>query len=956
MCKSIYQKLLLLFCLLSTQGVYAQFVNYGTDPARYKWNYVDLPHYKLIYPEGTDSMAYKYALYLENIYPHIQKSISMPWKKTFPVILHPGTMLSNGMVAWAPRRMELMTTPSSKIHAQSWDKHLVLHESRHVVQTSKLMTGLFTPLYYLIGEQSAGVASFFSTRWFFEGDAVGVETAMSNSGRGRLPEFNMAYRAQMLSGDFYSFDKWYLGSYKDYTGDYYALGYDLTSFAKYRYGSDIWDKITSRYVSRFFHLPPFPKAIKYHTGDNVDGLFNKTFDFLKEEWEQLESKYITPDYLSPQNKQYTSYRYPQSLNDSTIIAVKSSLSDINSLVKITHGIEERLNYVGSINSHISLQGNRVYWSENVSGLRWTHENYSEVKCYDLITGHIKTLTSQQRFLAPAVNNEGNLIAVSHTTPSGVNHILLLEAENGHEKARFLTPKNAFVKELAFGENNNLYSIIVNDKGISLLQLHLQTGEWTELLPSTSANITSLIYYKDKLLFESGLNGTNNIYYLDLDDKQTYKITSARFGAFTPALSNNKEQLFFSDYQAKGYRIASLSTDSLITEKADFRDPYRFTLAETIAGQEQFNIDSIEFEPVAFNPKRYRKGLHTFNFHSWAPFYYDIADIMGGGSDDFSTIVKPGAMVISQNALNTAITQAGWYYKDKHHHGKLAFTYMGWYPLIDLTVDYGDKAFDMVWTKNEQDKETSRGHYTKRNLVEAEARIYIPFNLTKNHYIRGFQPSITYYFTNNRYQQYKSREFSNFQYLLSELRFYNYRRMATRDILPRWGYQVRLQYLNTPFNTENYGSVYAARLTTYWPGLIRNHGLMLRFGYQYQSVDDKYLYIPKRIIEKVRGYDYVYQTRQNIALKADYAFTVACPDISVGSLIYLRRVRSNLFYDFSRNQVNKNSGWNTLSSAGLDLIFDWNVIRMSYPLSLGARLIQPINYGNFKAEVLFSMNF
>lgn len=73
---------------------------------------------------------------------------------------------------------------------------------------------------------------------------------MSNAGRGRLPEFNMTYRAQMLGdGKLFSFDKLLLGSYKDYTGDYYALGYDLTSYARYRYGSDIWDKTTSRYVS-----------------------------------------------------------------------------------------------------------------------------------------------------------------------------------------------------------------------------------------------------------------------------------------------------------------------------------------------------------------------------------------------------------------------------------------------------------------------------------------------------------------------------------------------------------------------------------------------------------------------------------------------------------------------------------------------------------------------------------
>ena len=48
-------------------------------------------------------------------------------------------------------------------------------------------------------------------------------------------------------------------------------------------------------------------------------------------------------------------------------------------------------------------------------------------------------------------------------------------------------------------------------------------------------------------------------------------------------------------------------------------------------------------------------------------------------------------------------------------------------------------------------------------------------------------------------------FIAFQYVLPEILFYNYRRKAQRDILPRNGYQLRLQYLTTPFNKENYGS-------------------------------------------------------------------------------------------------------------------------------------------------------
>lgn len=941
-------------CLLAVSTIRAQFMDFGTDPSRFKWNRVKLPHYNLIYPQGNDSMAYYYALYLENTYPHLSKTIGKPIQMKFPVILHPGSMSSNGMVAWAPRRMELITTPAANsLSMQSWDKHLVLHESRHVFQTGKIMHGIFKPLYYIVGEQSAGVSSVLVPRWFFEGDAVSTETAMSNGGRGRLPEFNMAYRAQMLgAGRNYSFDKWLLGSYKDYTGDFYALGYDLASFARYRYGADIWDKTTSRFVK----YPWFSKAFKHFTGSGIDKLYSHTFAYLKEEWEKSSPTVLSPAYHSPQPKSYTSYRYPQAMNDSVVIAVKSSMKDLNSLVAVTNGKEEHLLYLGNLNSRLHLRGNRVYWTEIVPDLRWSLENYSVLKSYDLETKRTATLTSGQRYLAPAIDSEGKTAIVSRPSVSGDNKMILLALPEGKEIAEFPVPGNAFVKDATFGAEGNIIAVAVTGTGLDLLQLNTRTGQWTELLHTVSLNITSPVWKDNKIYFESGADGINNIYSFNPSDARILRLTSSRFGAFDPAISDKDGRLFFSDYQPKGYRVASLPADSLLTEKTDFSKPFVAPFVATLTAQEQFNLDSARLDSIDFQPERYRKLPHTFKIHSWAPFYYDVTAAMNTSADDLSTIVKPGATILSQNALGTSIMQAGWYYEKGYHHGKLSYTYQGWFPVLDIAADYGGKAFDMAWVTNDQGQTGTRGGYVNRNLLEAEARLYLPFNLTGRQYIRGIQPSLTYYFTNNRYQQFESGKFRNFQYLLPELRFYSYRKLAQRDILPRLGYQVRLQYLMSPMNTENYGSLYAARLTTYWPGIVRNHSLMLRGGYQYQQLDNKYLYLPKQLIDSPRGYNYNYQTRQQWMFKADYAFPIFCPDWNIGSLIYIKRLRANLFYDINRNQAGKQTGWTTQSSYGGDLNVDWNVFRLSYPITTGIRLSQPIDYGKLQVEALFSVSF
>ncbi|MDD4513977.1 hypothetical protein [Massilibacteroides sp.] len=941
----------------------AQFVNYGTDPASLKWKQVRTNHYKLIYPDGNDSIAYNYARFLETVYPYETKTIGHAIKRHFPVILHPGNMLSNGMVAYAPRRMEMLSTPSPTLYGQRWDRQLVIHESRHVLQTDKLMQGVFRPFYYLFGEQVSGISSFAVPSWFFEGDAVATETAMSKSGRGRLPEFHMPFRAQMIGGRFFSFDKWYMGSYKDYTSSFYGLGYHMTSYARYAYGEDVWDKVTYRFPRRFFSVPPFSNALKHYTGSNTSRLFKDTYTFLNKEWTRQDSLYYRSGFeemrqvLSPEPKLYTSYRYPVAIDKETILALKSGLQDINALVQIRDGNERRLTYLGSINGRLIYSQNKVYWTEYVYGLRWTHRNYSVLKCFDMQTGKTNVLTEDDRLLAPALDPAGKKMAVSRPNTDGHNEVLIMTLASGKITAEFDVPENAFVKDMVFTGDNRLAVLVVGDQGTSLLELDCAASRWKELLGPVSVNISSLCWKEGDLYFESGADGTNNIYCMEIASGKLEQITNVRFGAFNPSLSEDGKTLLFADYEPKGYRVASVEIEKLNKIPTDLDNPYRFELAETIASQENFNLDTVELKDIPFDPKPYRKVLNLFGVHSWAPFYYDVMDVVNMSGDDFTSVVKPGAMIISQNALNTMIMQAGWYYDESEHHGKVGLTYMGWLPVIDMTVDYGGKTFDLSWKKDEEGKVYGVYERADRQRIEAEARVYIPFNLTRNYMIRGFQPSVTYFYTNDKYQQYKSGRYGNFQYLLSELRYYNYRAMASRDIYPRLGYQIRLQHLFSPFNTENYGHMYAARLTAYLPGVRINDGLMLRFGYQYQDMDGKALFFPKRLLEEPRGYDYIYQTRQMFSAKADYAFSIFCPDFSIGNLAYLKRFRSNLFYDFTANQINKDQKkWNTYNAVGADFILDCNLFRLNFPVGLGVRITAPLDYGSTQVESLFSMSF
>ena len=141
----------------------------------------------MIYPEDFDNKAIRVASLLEKAYILVPKSLNHKPKKV-TVVLHTETVKSNAFMGWCPSRIEMYVTPHQNIYSQDWLEQLSIHEFRHVVQVSKLEEEMPRVLKYIFGEHAAALlAGFYLPFWFIEGDAVAVETGLSNSGRGRLP-------------------------------------------------------------------------------------------------------------------------------------------------------------------------------------------------------------------------------------------------------------------------------------------------------------------------------------------------------------------------------------------------------------------------------------------------------------------------------------------------------------------------------------------------------------------------------------------------------------------------------------------------------------------------------------------------------------------------------------------------------------------------------------------------
>jgi len=98
-----------------------------------------------------------------------------------------------------------------------WLTMLASHEYRHVVQFQRSLTGFNRFLYGVFGQQAlAGLAFVAAPQWFWEGDAVATETAFTHSGRGRIPNFDLVFRMNLLEGRTFNYHKQYCARIKQH--------------------------------------------------------------------------------------------------------------------------------------------------------------------------------------------------------------------------------------------------------------------------------------------------------------------------------------------------------------------------------------------------------------------------------------------------------------------------------------------------------------------------------------------------------------------------------------------------------------------------------------------------------------------------------------------------------------------------------------------------------------------
>lgn len=972
----------------------------NNTPSTLRWNQVISPSFRVIFPAGHEGHAQRVVNTLEHLHKKEAKTLSKTLPPRIAIILQDFNTFSNGFISYGPRRGEFFTMPpqdQALAGSNTWLDLLAVHEYRHVVQFHHSRTGFTRLMYYLFGQQTqAGTAFSAVPRWFWEGDATLSETLYTPSGRGRIPAFSRIFKANLLEGKDFNYNKQHLRSYKDYVPDHYKLGYHFVTHLRRRTKDpSIWAEVTEDAFKWSFVPFTFSNSLKKHTGYHLIPNYQMMMDELDDIWrDEQQQKEFTEvvDLNRRTTTTFTDLSYPVFGDDSKLVALRSGIGDIEQFVTIdSKGNPEVIHTPGIMNDGgmLSIANNILVWNEIQFDPRWRQKTYSVIKSLNVNTGETQTITGKTRYAGASLAPDGMKIVTSLTTSNLENHLVVLNSKSGRTLNTLSNPDNGHYAMARWSDDGNgIISLKTNNQGKGIVYVDYINGTERYLLPPSDENVAHPLLYKEYLFFNSPYDGTDNIHVLDVPSGRRFQVTNSRYGAYNAVISPDGKSIVYNDHRVGGLDIVSIPFDTAEWKLLpEFTGDERFYFQPLKQQEEELNLmDSVP--AITYDVTPYRKFPKMFNVHSWGLL----------ASSDLNQLQ---AGITSQDILSTTNIALGYVYdrSEKTGFGFAEVSYQGLFPIIDLTFEHGNR-------------ESDRGSVEGEDLIyswnetSAIAGLRVPLILTKSKWISEltFQErvgvtKITEYeglsrqFRDDPNGPFEERlvrlssdtlflflddELSNGDLVFNNFNIFYYAllKQSTRDIASKYGAVVNLRYLSTPFGGDFKGNVLAASGILYLPSpfqlsglpMFKHHSLAFRAAYQYQPDDFEIDYYRFRNqIPLPRGYSYPDFAKFSF-VGVEYAFPAWYPDAGIGPLFFFKRLRVKGFFDHGTGSFNRYfySGLrrevrtafieNQYNSTGVELMMDFHVMRFSQEIGVGVRYSRLLSTNGNSVDLLLSIDF
>jgi hypothetical protein len=791
----------------------------------------------------------------------------------------------------------------------------------------------------------------------------------------------------LLEGRKFNYHKQYLQSYKHNIPDHYVLGYNMVSYLREKTNdADVWEKITARSWRVPFIPFAFSNAIKNKTGMYVTGLYNEMADERRKQWQvEVDKLNLTSfDVLhSRKNKAYTDYLYPQPQPDGSVLAVKQGIGDIEQYVLLKEGKEQKVFTPGFLNDAgmLSAPGGIVVWNEFGFDPRWPVRNYSQLKAYDVKGKRLLRISDRtSRHTGAAVSPDGKKIVTVGSSETYQHRVLVLSFPDGEKILEFENPDNDFFSMARWDNSGNrIVALRTNAKGRSVVIMDPASGKIQEVIEPTWENIGHPVLHDNYLFFNSPLTGIDNVNMFDISTGQRYQVTTSKYGAYNPAVSSDRSRIIYNDQSRDGMNVVSIPfTPAAWKLVADIK-PNAASYQHLVEQEGRPSLfDSIPKE--VYPTRKFSKASHLINPFSWGTYVQnDLASIDIG--------------VNSQDILSTTSIGLGYRYDLNERTGlwRAGVSYQGLYPIIDVEFTQGKRSFDEGKFRTVVIAEDTTTYFndvvfkwTEQNI---SAGLRLPFNLTNSRYSTSLTLSnnVGYtHVTDFRNDSTTNRSYpavirdgevtssyvffdyvgeGNLLYNHFSLSSYRLLKQSRRDINSKWGQALFVDFLNTPYGGDLEGQQFSATGYLFVPGFIKHHSIFGYAAYQQSFLssgsDPGILndYVFRNMVPIPRGHS-VARFESFVSTSINYTLPVWYPDIAIGPILNIQRVKLNLFSDYAIGQkAHLSEVDENYHSVGGELTFDFNVFRFQPQFDIGVRYSYGLTHTFTNIElVIGTINF
>ena len=925
---------LLLSLLLVTTTLPGQGI--GLHPPEVDWQQLNSDYVRIIFPAGYERQARRAASMIDVLATEHNRSIGEQLYD-FDLVLQTPNMTVNGYVGLAPFRSEFYVTPPQSFSLLSnagWVDLLTIHEFRHVQQNSNERRGITKLLSYLQGQQGwAAAAGLATPNWFSEGDAVIAETALTPSGRGRTPAFSAELRALLRQNVIYRYAKARNGSFRHLVPDHYRYGYAMLTYARARFGNDVWKPVLQQGAAYRGILYPFSRALRRQTGLTTRDLYYTTLADLEAQQDTvlaLRRPLVAGEEITGTDRRdIRDYRFPFLDREGRLLALRTSYRTLPALVMVGPSGDSIITPIG-VQREPWLDGSRRFavWTEYRQHPRYTNQNFSELVVYELATGRRRVLTDGGHYLSASLSaDERQLVAVWYDPLAASPELHLFDVATGEVTARRSVPATSIAWPRFSADGRRVYFLGQTVGGVAIQAWEVgSTDEVSILRPRNVAPIDMLnVTEEGDLLYVGGQSGTDNVYRLDPGTGEEEQLTDVAIGAYYPLLTGDR--LYYSSPTPRGERLHLLELEDegsrLVVQRP--AAPKFFERPAAFAAELR-NLPA-EVEERAYPITDFSNTLGGVKLHSWS----------FNGS-----YVTPGLSIEFANALNTvALSLDGLYnINEDRYSGGATFTYGGLFPVIELAGQYRDRNTIVQSTRTD----SLRFFRQEFSELSLGPEVSVPLRWVVGNQFTSLTPSVGL-------QYYRLRDAEsgtlpqNFANLSLGTRFSSLQRTAVRQVQPRLGATARLQY-DRALGDARSGARLLWQSSAYLPGLFATHGLRLDFDLQREQSENTYQYVD--VFRYARGYDQPLNDRV-YRIGVNYQLPLLYPDLGLLGITYFKRLRLLGFYDYSRYAIDAFEGLEfTNSSVGAQVYFD-NVWFNAATIPLGVELAYRLDRDVFSTD-------